>query len=95
MPDDGVSANDGVQRLIRRARWQRWWLLHAAQVLLLMPVLFSAGQALVLWPCALMGSALCCIGTDSSWRWPNRILIAEAVLWLTAALVLGVPAMGS
>ena len=31
---------------------------------------------------ALWGSAVCCLGTDSGWRWWNRLLITEAVVWL-------------
>ena len=35
---------------------------------------------------ALWGSAVCCLGTDSGWRWWNRLLLAEAVFWLAFAI---------
>lgn len=40
------------------------------------------------WPAALWGSVVCCAGTDSGWRWRNRLLIAQAVAWLVLALSL-------
>jgi branched-subunit amino acid transport protein len=39
------------------------------------------------WCAALWGSAVCCAGTDSHWRWRNRVLIAQAVAWLLQALL--------
>ena len=42
-----------------------------------------------LWLAALIGSMICCAGTDSGWRWRNRLLVAQAAVWLTLALVLG------
>lgn len=38
-----------------------------------------------LWTAALIGSAICSAGTDSGWRWRNRLLLGQAILWLTAA----------
>jgi hypothetical protein len=55
------------------------------------------------WPVALLvaalgGSAVCAGGTDSTSgpggrlaRWLNRILVLEAIVWITAAFVLGLP----
>ena len=40
-----------------------------------------------LWlPAALWGSVVCCAGSDSGWRWRNRLLIAQAIVWLVLAL---------
>jgi hypothetical protein len=43
------------------------------------------------WPAGLWGSVVCCAGTDSGWRWRNRLLLAQAVAWLLAAASLGSP----
>jgi hypothetical protein len=55
------------------------------------------------WPVALLvaalgGSAVCAGGTDSTSgpggnlaRWLNRLLVVEAIAWITAAFVLGLP----
>lgn len=40
------------------------------------------------WPAAIWGSVVCCAGTDSGWRWRNRLLVAQAVVWLLLALSL-------
>jgi hypothetical protein len=49
----------------------------------------SGSQAIVRrsWPRLVVVHALQL--TDSRWRWWNRLLLAEAVAWLTVALVLG------
>ena len=39
------------------------------------------------WPAALWGSVVCCAGTDSGWRWRNRLLVLQAMLWLLFALL--------
>ncbi len=39
------------------------------------------------WLAAFWGSVVCCAGTDSGWRWRNRLLIAQAVVWLLLALL--------
>lgn len=55
------------------------------------------------WPVALLvaalgGSAVCAGGTDSTRgpggtlaRWLNRVLVVQAIAWITAAFVLGLP----
>lgn len=55
------------------------------------------------WPWALLtaalaGSAICAGGTDSTSgpggtlaRWLNRVLVLQAIAWITAAFVLGLP----
>ena len=35
----------------------------------------------------LWGSLVCCAGTDSRWKWCNRLLVVQAIAWLVAALV--------
>ncbi len=39
------------------------------------------------WCAGLWGSAVCCAGMDSHWRWRNRLLMAAAVGWLAQALL--------
>jgi hypothetical protein len=63
----------------------------------------AALAALGAWPwalltAALLGSAICAGGTDSTTgpggtlaRWLNRVLLLQAIAWITAALVLGLP----
>jgi len=55
------------------------------------------------WPwalltAALIGSAICAAGTDSASgpgatlaRWLNRVLVLQAIVWLTVALVFCLP----
>ncbi|MEK7412493.1 MAG: hypothetical protein AAB263_04135 [Planctomycetota bacterium] len=38
------------------------------------------------YPAVIWGSVVCCAGTDSHWRWLNRMLVAEAVVWLVLGL---------
>ena len=73
---------------VRRSRRVRWWLVHLLQLPAVAVVLVAPRPA-VLWPVCLAASVLCCAGTDSGWRWRNRLLVAEAALWLTVALVFG------
>lgn len=65
--------------------WQRLLVVHLLQLpalgLLLVAASTWAWLAAGLW-----GSLVACAGTDSGWRWRNRLLVAEAVLWLTLAL---------
>lgn len=42
------------------------------------------------WLAALWGSAICCGGTDSGWRWRNRLLVLQAMCWLLFALIFAV-----
>ena len=43
------------------------------------------------WPAAVWGSVVCCAGTDSGWRWRNRLLVLQAIAWLLLALSLSGP----
>lgn len=55
------------------------------------------------WPwalltAALVGSAICAGGTDSATgpgatlaRWLNRLLVLQAIAWITAAFIFGLP----
>jgi len=60
--------------------WPRFVLVQALQLLPL--ALLLVGTTAAIWTAALIGSAICCYGTDSPWRWRNRILVAQAVVWL-------------
>jgi hypothetical protein len=65
--------------------WRRLSVVHALQV----PAAALAALSPSAWGFAaagLWGSAVCCLGTDSGWRWLNRLLIAEAVVWLSLGL---------
>lgn len=63
--------------------WRRLALAHALQV----PAVIAVVLAPAAWlPASLWSSAVCCVMTDSGWRWRNRLLVAEAIAWLTLAL---------
>lgn len=65
---------------VRVATWPRFILVEALQLL---PVALAlVGTAVALWTAALVGSAICCYGTDSGWRWRNRLLVLQAIAWL-------------
>ncbi len=66
--------------------WPRLLLVEALQVVPLALVLFGRGSG-ALWCAGLLGSAICCLGTDSGWRWRNRLLISQAILWLLVPLL--------
>ena len=67
----------------RPQAWRRLLLAHAVQL----PAVAAVVVAPAAWlPAALWSSAVCCALTDSGWRWRNRLLVAEAVIWLTIAL---------
>lgn len=66
--------------------WPRLLLIEGLQLPAL--ALVTWGR----WPWALVagaliGSFVCCAGTDSSWRWRNYLLVIQAICWLTAALI--------
>lgn len=56
-------------------------VVQCLQVAPLLLAIFGRGDA-ALWTAALIGSSICCAGTDSGWRWRNRALVMQAVLWL-------------
>jgi hypothetical protein len=64
-------------------------VVHALQLPALGLLIYGQGGA-VPWLAGVWGSLVCCAGTDSGWRWLNRLLITEAIGWLVIALVLGV-----
>jgi|GEM_PF-7056385 hypothetical protein len=68
--------------------WPRLLVIELLQLPTIALVLWGRWPA-ALWTAAVIGSFICCAGTDSSWRWRNRLLVLQAVIWLTAALVLG------
>lgn len=71
---------------VRRARR---WRLALVELLQLLPLLLlvATQSSAALWTAGLLGSAICCAGTDSGWRWLNRLLVLQAVLWLLVPLV--------
>ena len=78
-------------------RLWRFGLVQLIQIPALLLAIFGA-EPWALWTAATIGSIICAGGTDSTTgpgqqlaRWLNRVLILQAILWLTAALVLGLP----
>lgn len=67
--------------------WPRFLLVELLQAVPLLVALGGRGPA-ALWCAGLIGSAICCAGTDSQWRWRNRVLIVQAVVWLLVPLLL-------
>jgi hypothetical protein len=67
--------------------WPRLALIEALQLPALALVEWGRWPG-ALWAGALIGSFVCCAGTDSGWRWRNRLLMLQAICWLAAALVL-------
>lgn len=67
----------------RPQAWRRLALAHALQIPAVVAVILTPAAWL---PAALWASAVCCFLTDSGWRWRNRLLVAEAVAWLSVAL---------
>jgi branched-subunit amino acid transport protein len=69
----------------RQAEHVRFALVHALQLPAIIVLIWSP----VPWaavPAGIWGSLVTCAGTDSGWRWRNRVLVAEAVVWLSLAL---------
>jgi len=85
---DAAADQRQVTFLVRRASWWRLVLVEAVQLPALGLVLVSAHPA-AWWVAGIWGSVVCCAGTDSQWRWRNRALVAQAALWLLAALLFG------
>ena len=66
--------------------WPRFALAQALQLVPLAVVLFGrAPRARGVG--GVIGSALCCAATDSGWRWRNRLLVVQAILWLLVPLI--------
>ena len=64
----------------------RFFLVHLAQLPAVGLAVYGQPPT-AWWIAAAWGSVVCCAGTDSSWRWRNRLLVVEAISWLTFALV--------
>ncbi len=72
----------------RPPSWPRLLLVQVLQLPALALVVVSP-HAAAWWLAGLWGSVVCCLGTDSQWRWRNRLLVFQAALWLALAMVLG------
>lgn len=72
--------------MMTRASRLRFLLIHLLQLPAIALIIVSPHQA-AWWCAALWSSCVTCAGTDSGWRWINRLLIVEAIIWLTLALV--------
>ena len=77
-----MSSSD---ELVQRSRWLRLAVIHALQLPALGLALFGTPPA-SLWVAGIYASIVCCLGTDSGWRWINRMLVLEAALWLALPL---------
>lgn len=68
------------------AAWKRILVIEALQLPFVMLLIWGR-PPMSLWLAGLVGSAICCYGTDSHWRWLNRALVAQAILWLCIPLI--------
>lgn len=66
--------------------WRRLLVVEALQLVPVMILLLGRPPG-SFWCAGLLGSAICCLGTDSGWRWLNRLLVLQAVLWLLVPLI--------
>ena len=95
--EQGVEAAvPAVTSRVVRMRLLRFGIVELLQLQCVGLACFGA-STWALWTAALIGSAICAGGTDSVVgpggklaRWLNRILILQAIVWLTIALVFGV-----
>ena len=78
-------------------RVRRFAVVQLLQVPFLL-LAFAGSWPWALLTAALAGSAICAGGTDSTTgpggrlaRWLNRWLVLQAIAWITAAFVLGLP----
>jgi hypothetical protein len=78
---------DGGQP-VARSRKLRFALVHLLQLPSVALVVFSE-QPTAWWCAAILASLICCAGTDSGWRWRNRLLVVEAIAWLVLAALFG------
>jgi hypothetical protein len=88
---DGQAVADTasvVPQAIRRSQRWRMWLIQILQLPALGLVVLSPHPS-AWWVAGIWGSICCCAGTDSQWRWRNRLLVAQAVLWLLLAGIYG------
>jgi hypothetical protein len=83
-PDDRTTGRPDP----RPGTWLRFAVVQAVQ-LPSVGLLLAAPSPWAWWPAALWGSIVCCAGTDSGWRWRNRMLVAQAAGWLFLALCFG------
>ncbi len=71
---------------VARSSALRLLLVELLQLAPLALAIFGRGPA-ALWTAGLIGSFICCAGTDSGWRWRNRFLILQAAFWLLVPLL--------
>jgi hypothetical protein len=96
VPEAGTRGPDAVAGPAGEARpaapvpspWPRLLVIQALQ-LPAVALILAADRPAAWWTAALWSSFVCCAGTDSGWRWLNRLLVAQATLWLAAAGVFG------
>ena len=80
-----MSASEEIPAVRRARRW-RLVVVELLQLPALALALVAPGPA-ALWTAGLWGSVVCCAGTDSGWRWRNRLLLLQAIAWLLLPLV--------
>jgi hypothetical protein len=92
-----MSRDGGAASATIAARWQRFAVVQAVQAPFI-ALAWLGAWPWALWTAALAGSLVCSAGTDSSAgpgrtlaRWLNRLLVLQAVAWIVAALVFGIP----
>ncbi|MBA2482062.1 MAG: hypothetical protein H0V44_15465 [Planctomycetes bacterium] len=72
----------------RPRRWPRFLLIQMLQIPAVAVIVASPHPTAWL-VAALWGSLVCCGGTDSRWRWINRLLVLQATVWLVLAALFG------
>ncbi|MDA3962210.1 MAG: hypothetical protein PF961_15575 [Planctomycetota bacterium] len=77
---------DNDEAVYKPRHWQRMLVVQLLQLPAVGLVLASDYTA-ALWVAGLYGSVVCCAGTDSGWRWRNRLLVAQAAAWLLLPLL--------
>ena len=86
VPSNSVPSRPALPR---PPPWRlRFLLVQVAQLPAVGLALWAAPPA-GWWLAGAWGSVVCCAGTDSGWRWRNRLLILQAVAWLLLALIFG------
>jgi hypothetical protein len=68
-----------------RRTWPRMLVVQGLQIPLVALVVGASSPAGAV-VAGLIGSFICCAGTDSGWRWRNRLLVVQAIGWLVVAL---------
>ncbi len=73
---------------IARSQRLRLLVVQLAQLPFVVLAVWGA-PPMSFWLAGAAGSFICCAGTDTRWRWRNRLLVFQAIAWLCVALIFG------